>query len=138
MARSYSRRRRRERGAVAVEFGLTVFWLVFTLSGGLALGYALVQRHNLAEAVSYATRAQAVASMGNPQSVQAGAVRSTIEQRLGQGCRLANVTADVKPFPTFKGGNALYVTASCQPLYDAFKWFEWAVPTIEVKSAMPL
>src|SRR5262245_8231672 len=61
-----SERRRRERGALAVEFGLSMPMLVIVIAGGLQFGRALITRHQLAEATNFATRKAVVATKGNP------------------------------------------------------------------------
>lgn len=60
------RRRNRERGAVAVEFVLSMPALLLVVFAGLHLGRAISARARIADAAGFAARAEAIAASGRP------------------------------------------------------------------------
>lgn len=100
--------RRREAGAVSVEFALTLPLLLMLVMGGIHLGRGLGTRHRLADATGFATRAAAVS--GNTSTAN---VQSLILARLGTSaaqCAAITVTSSVVGTVP---GRRLEVTARC-------------------------
>ena len=129
--------RRREKGGIAIEFGLTMPLLLLTIAGGLQIGRALITRHSLAEAVSYATRAAALT--GNTSN---SAIQNAINLRLGlEAGQCTTLTVQSKQGPgAFAGGKSLQVQVTCQvqPLFKDAEWSRMRVPELVVTAAMPL
>lgn len=107
MARSTSTRRR-QRGAVSVEFALVAPLLVLIIVGGVHFGRVLMTRHKLTDATNYATRAAAVARVTNGNQI-----RNLVMTRMGgpgSGCSNVQVTATVN---AVLGQNELHVVTRC-------------------------
>jgi Flp pilus assembly protein TadG len=128
--------RARERGAVAVEFALTVPVIVLLVVGGVHVGRVLGTRHSLADATSYATRAAVVA--GTTSQAQ---VKSLIVGRLGASasqCASLGVTANViGSVPNRR----LEVVTTCTPSApfgsSVLSGVGIVSPTLTVRAAMP-
>jgi Flp pilus assembly protein TadG len=59
-------RRSRERGAVAVEFALSIPALLLIVFAGLHLGRAVSARSRIVDAAGFAARSEAIAARGRP------------------------------------------------------------------------
>jgi Flp pilus assembly protein TadG len=129
--------RNRQRGAVAVELGLSMPILVLTVFGGIQLSRALVTRHRLADAVSYATRSAAIAGQ-----TSGAAIQGILVNRLGgeaARCNSLQVQSSVIP-GAFSGGKALSVTVICAlaPLMQGQPWTQMVPSQLTVTAAMPM
>jgi Flp pilus assembly protein TadG len=69
---------RREKGAVAVEFALTMMVLIPLVLGGIHLGLVLGIRHRINDAAGYATRAAAIA-----RTTDSTVIRNMVVNRFG-------------------------------------------------------
>lgn len=81
------RRRDRQRGAAAVEFGLCMPALILIIGGTFYIGRALQARGRLVDAVGYAARAAAIAASQTPNGdVDGGSVTKAVNDKLaGEG-----------------------------------------------------
>jgi Flp pilus assembly protein TadG len=109
-----TRRRDRQRGAVAVEFLATVPALLMVVFGGLMLARAIHARSRLSDAVSYAARAEAVAASMRPNgAVDGTAIQTNVNARMtsvpecGQPIQVQFQTLNAVPY------RRLEVTATC-------------------------
>ncbi len=76
-------RRRNQRGAAAVEFGLCLPALILIIGGSLYLGRALQARGRLVEAVGYAARTAAIGASTTPNGdVAGGAITQAVNDKL--------------------------------------------------------
>lgn len=134
MGEPQRRKSSRQRGSIAVEFGLAMPILTLVLLGGLQLGRAMVTRHRLEDAVSYAARSAAIGNQTNQ-----GVVQQIVHTRLGRELnQCAPLRTETRTVPSAGPGipPALEVTATCSltPMFDAIP----AVDTVQVVVAMPL
>jgi Flp pilus assembly protein TadG len=131
-------RKKRDRGGIAIEFALSMPLLMLTVAGGLQMGYALMARHALTEATSYATRKAALAAgQGNNGALGSGAIRSDIDLVMGEQAKYcAPLTVTATP-GNFAGNNQITVKAICtlDPLFRGTDW-KW-IPSVTVNAAMP-
>jgi Flp pilus assembly protein TadG len=130
----------RQRGAAAIEFGLAIPVLLMAVAGGLALGRALVVRHNFADAVSFATRMSAVNANGSPAKVNGASIQSAIVARMPpRECSGVDVQARVEAQAAFGGVQAVLVVATCtvEPLFGG-AWASLNIPNFIVNAAFPL
>jgi Flp pilus assembly protein TadG len=111
--------------------------LMLTIAGGIQIGRALVTRHRLDDATSYATRSAAIAGQTN-----SGSLKQIVQQRMGTEitrCAQLNVTAQVVA-GAFQNGKALQVTSVCSlaPIFNGQNWSTLGPSTLTVIAAMPL
>jgi Flp pilus assembly protein TadG len=71
-----------QRGAVAVEFALSIPALVLVVFGGVMLSRAIHARTRLSDAVGYAARAEAVAASFRNGAVDGAAINQSVNARM--------------------------------------------------------
>jgi Flp pilus assembly protein TadG len=124
----------RERGAVAVEFALSMLALLPLVLGGMHIGRVLAARHRLGDAVGVATRQAAIG--GTPSGAQ---VRAIMTDRLGgdmKECTSMLVSASTVGGPPYR---RFEVKATCllEPPFGA-SFLEDVGPTeFSVSAAFP-
>ena len=126
----------RERGAVAVEFALSVLFVILPLIvGGTHLGLVLATKHKLSDATGYAARAAAIAKHGD-----AITVRNLITARLGASvsdCTALLISSNILGVAPY---TRLEVTATCSlppPFGAAFLDGVVGPSSIAVTAAFP-
>jgi len=126
----------RERGGIAVELGISMPILLMLTMGGTMLGRALMTRHRLADATSYATRAAAIA-----RQTGQGAIHQMVMQRMGEDAqRCATLAVQAQVVPGVTPGGTLEVVSTCQlaPLFRGDAFGAVGPTTLIVQAAMPL
>lgn len=127
-------RRDPRRGAIAVELGLAFPIIFVIILAGIQMGRALITRHRLEHAVSYATRFSAVANQTGQAQVSA-----MVRDRMGQTVdQCSNLAIDVTVVPATADGapQALQVDATCTLNQMFADWL--GVPQVSSVAAMPL
>ena len=125
---------RRQQGAVAVEFGLSMMVLLPLVLGGIHLGRVLGIRHRISDAAGFAVRAAALAH--TPTSA---AVRGQINARLGDvtnDCTSVVVTAALLGAAPY-GRLEASVTCNLQPPFGAAFLVGIGPDSVAVTAAMP-
>ncbi len=101
--------RRRQRGAVSVEFALGLPVLVMIILGGVHFGMVLKTRAQLGDATNLAARAAGIARTAN-----AAQVKATVQNRLGVASGCTNLAVTAVSVQDALGGRRIEVTSSCQ------------------------
>jgi Flp pilus assembly protein TadG len=92
----------RERGAVAVEFALTIPALLIIVFAGLHLGRAISARSRIVDAAGFAARTEAIAARGRPGGQVSGeAISNMVNARMAGASECASVETkfEVEPLP---------------------------------------
>jgi Flp pilus assembly protein TadG len=124
------------RGSIAVELGLAIPIFLLVVCGGLSLGRALVTKHNLESAVSYAARSAAIANQRGEAWIH-----NAVNARLGNertACSALQTRVKVIPSPAAGTPEALEVTTTCDldPMFGGL--LDFGVDRVTAVVAMPL
>jgi Flp pilus assembly protein TadG len=103
-------RRRRERGAAAVETAFSIVILAFVMTAGIQFGDAMVVRHRLTSAVNRAARICSVAGGANAAACVGPQLNQAV-QDIQNRCQPLNVTEAVENVGA--GVQALRVRLDC-------------------------
>jgi Flp pilus assembly protein TadG len=133
----FGRRRRKERGSVAVEFALCIPALCIIIFGGIYLARAVHARARLVDAVGVATRAAAIRA-ATTGTVDENALRQTINARMADVSGCANpITIEPRtvndPLPRLEVKATCRVTGSAIPFLSTV-----SIASVTATAAMPL
>jgi len=114
------RRRRAEKGAVAIETALSLIVVTLVLIAGITFGHAMVVNHRLTAATNRAAR---VCAMGDPANI-GGCVQGQVNQSLGNlQARCAPLAVAPQALDLGGGLQAVEVSVTCT--YQGGPWIRF-------------